>query len=68
MDFAEEMKGKNERYSWEYAEKLKDGAKELLDGIDIDTEIGQRVIRMIYGFVRRGFLESQSGRKGGATA
>lgn len=41
----------------EYAEKLKQGAKELIDKIGTDTEIEQRVVKLLYGFVRSGFLE-----------
>ena len=55
----------NEEQRKEYAEQLKSAAKELIDGIGTDSEFDQKVIKMIYGFVRRGFLESRA-EKGGA--
>lgn len=56
----------NENQGKEYAERLKSGAKELIDGIGTESEFEQEIIKMIYGFVRRGFLESRS-KKGSAT-
>lgn len=47
------------------ADRLKDGIKELLDGIDTDNDFGQRIINLIYGFTRSGFREYNAG-KGGA--
>lgn len=41
----------------EYAEQLKISAKELIDGIGVDNKRGRRIIKLIYGFVRSGFLE-----------
>lgn len=49
--------------SKEYAERLKQSTKELIDGIGTDTEDEQRIINLIYGFTRSGFLESRA-RKG----
>lgn len=51
--------------SKEYAERLKQSAKELLDGIGTDTEEEQRIVTLIYGLVYSGFMESKAG-KGGA--
>lgn len=52
--------------SKEYAEQLKSAAKELIDGIGTESEFEQRIIKMIYDFVRQGFLKSRT-EKGGAT-
>lgn len=52
----------NEEQGKEYAEQLKSSAKELIDGIGTDSEFEQKVIKMIYGFVLRGFLESRAAR------
>lgn len=49
----------------EETERLKAEAKELLDGIGTETKLEQKAIRMIYGFVRAGFLETRK-EKGGA--
>lgn len=49
----------------EYAEQLKLSAKELIDGIGTESERDQQIIKLIYGFVRRGFLESRA-EEGGA--
>lgn len=51
--------------SKEYAEQLKQSTKELIDGIGTDTETEQRIVSLIYGFVRSGFMESRA-EKGGA--
>ena len=48
----------------EYAEQLKLSSQELIDGIGTDSEIEQKVIKLIYGFVRSGFLECRA-QKGG---
>ena len=56
----------SEKQNKEYAEQLKVSAKELIDDIGTDSEFEQKVIKMIYGFVRRGFLESRAGKGGGA--
>ncbi|MBD5489286.1 MAG: hypothetical protein HDR13_10940 [Lachnospiraceae bacterium] len=55
----------NEEQRKEYAEQLKAAAKEFIDGIGTDSESEQKVIKMIYGFVRKGFLETRA-EKGGA--
>ena len=49
--------------SKEYAERLKQSAKELLDGIGTDTEEEQRIVTLIYGLVRSGFMESRTGKR-----
>lgn len=46
----------------EYTEKLKESAKEFIDGIGTETEMEQRIVKLIYGFARSGFLESRAGR------
>lgn len=51
--------------SREHAEQLKQSTKELIDGIGTDTEIEQRIVSLIYGFVLSGFMESRA-EKGGA--
>lgn len=51
--------------SKEYTEQLKKSTKELIDGIGTDTEMEQRIIELIYGFVRNGYLKCRAG-KGGA--
>lgn len=51
----------------EYADALRDGTKDFLDRIDTDTEIGQRVIKLIYGFARSGLMQcGAEARKVGA--
>ena len=47
----------------EYAEKLKTAAKELIDGIGTESKREQEIIKLIYGFVRSGFLESRAERR-----
>lgn len=44
----------------EYAESLKSAAKEFIDGIGIESERDQQIIKLIYGFTRTGFLESRA--------
>lgn len=56
----------NGEQSKEYAEQLKQSAKELIDSIGTDTETEQKVISLIYGFVRSGFMEESRAEKGGA--
>lgn len=51
--------------SKEYAERLKQSAKELIDGIGTDTEEEQRTITIIYSFIRSGFMKSRSERRCG---
>ncbi len=48
--------------SKEYAECLKQSAKELLDCIGTNTEREQKIIELIYGFIRSGFMESRQGK------
>ena len=48
----------------EYAESLKSSAKELIDGIGTESERDLIIIKLIYGFVRTGFLESRADRGG----
>lgn len=55
----------NKEQNKDYVEQIKVSAKELIDGIGTDSEFEQKVIKMIYGFIRRGFLESRP-KKGGA--
>ena len=43
--------------SKEYADSLKRGIKGLVDDIDTDTEIGQRIMTLIHGFTYSGYLE-----------
>lgn len=50
--------------SKEYAEQLKKSAKELIDSIGTDTEEEQRIVTLIYGFIRSGFMESRVGKGG----
>jgi hypothetical protein len=45
---------------------LKSSAKELIDGIGTESERDLRIIKLIYGFVRTGFLESRADRGGAA--
>lgn len=49
----------------EHTKQLKESAKELLDGIGIDTPLEQKLISMIYGFVYGCFKNNQR-EKGGA--
>ena len=50
--------------SKEYAEQLKKSAKELIDSIGTDTEEEQRIVTLMYGFIRSGFMESRAGKGG----
>ena len=52
-----------EKQKKEYADTLKDGAKELLDCIGTDDELGQSIVKLIYCFTRSGFKEYGAGRK-----
>ncbi len=56
----------DKRQRREYAENLKSSAKELVDGIGTESERDLRIIKLIYGFVRTGFLESRADRGGAA--
>lgn len=53
------MNGEQEK---EYAEQLKLSAKELIDGISTDSKRDQKIIKLIYGFVRAGFLECRAAK------
>lgn len=54
--------GMSEKQGKEYAERLKSEAKEFIDGIGTESEYDQRIIKLIYGFARRGFRESRASR------
>lgn len=56
----------NKAQNKEYFERLKSEAKEFIDGIGTDSEFEQKAIKMIYSFVRRGFLESRADKGGAA--
>ncbi len=49
-----------------YAEQLKASTKELIDGIGTDSEFEIKAIKLIYGFVRRGFLKCKEKKEGAA--
>lgn len=55
-------KEQSKKQSKEYAEQLKQGAKELIDGIGTDTEEERKILKLIYGFARSGFLECRAGK------
>ena len=55
----------NKKQNKEYAERLKVSAKEFIDGIGTDSEFEQKIIKMVYGYVRAAFRESRA-EKGGA--
>lgn len=50
--------------SKECAELLKSETKKLIDSIGTENELDQRIIKLIYGFARTGFLESIAGKVG----
>lgn len=50
----------------EYFEHLKSSAKEFIDGVGTESERDQRIIKLLYGFARSGFLESRA-QKGGVS-
>lgn len=54
-------KEQDKEHDKEYAEQLKQSAKELIDGIGTDTEEEQRLVKFIYGFIRSSFLKSRAG-------
>lgn len=54
----------SEKQEKEYAEQLKITAKELVDGISTDSKHDQKIIKLIYGFVRAGFLECRAAKVG----
>ena len=49
----------------EYADSLKKGIKELVDSIRVDNEQDLEVLKLVYGFVRAGFLENRAGKQFG---
>lgn len=49
----------------EYADSLKRGIKELVDGIRVDNGRDLEVLKLVYGFARAGFLENRAGRQSG---
>ena len=48
----------NKEQNKEYAEQLKLSSKEFIDGIGTESERDQKIIKLIYGLVSCGFLES----------
>lgn len=46
----------------EYADSMKKGIKELIDGIRVDNEQDLEVLKLAYGFVRAGFRENGAGK------
>ncbi len=46
----------------EYIEQLKLSAKELIGGIGTDNKYGRKIIKLIYGFFRSGFLEYKASK------
>lgn len=50
--------------SKEYADNLKNDIKEYVDKIDTSSSLGQKVIKLIYGFVKSGFKECVAGKGG----
>lgn len=50
----------NKKQERKYAERLKSEAKKYIDGIGTESERDRQIIYMIYGFVRRSFLESNA--------
>lgn len=49
----------------EYADWLRKSIRDFVDGIDESTEKGTRILYLVYGFARAGFLENKA-EKGGA--
>lgn len=47
----------------EYADSVKKGIKELVDGIRVENGQDARILKLIYEFVRAGFLESRTGKR-----
>lgn len=50
--------------SKECTEFLKSETKKLIDSIGTESELDQRIIKLIYGFARAGFLESRADKVG----
>lgn len=47
----------------EYADSLKKGIKELVDGIRVDNEQDLKILKLVYGFVHAGFRENRAGKR-----
>lgn len=47
----------------EYADSLKKGIKELVDGIRVDNEQDLEALKLAYGFVCAGFRENRAGKE-----
>ena len=45
----------------EYADSMKKGIKELVDGIRVDNEQDLEVLKLVYGFVRARFRKNRAG-------
>ena len=50
---------KQEKSGVSYTDDMKSEIKNMVDGIDADSTIGASGLKMIYGFVKRCFLESK---------
>lgn len=48
----------------ECTEFLKSETKKLIDSIGTESELDQRIIKLIHGFARAGFLESRAYKVG----
>jgi hypothetical protein len=46
----------------EYADSLKKGIKELVDGIRADNEQDLEVLKLVYGVAHAGFRENRAGK------
>ena len=46
----------------EYADSMKKGIKELVDGTSVDNEQDLKILKLVYGFARAGFRESRAGK------
>ena len=46
----------------EYADSLKKGIKELVDGIRVDNEQDLEVLKLVYGVAHAGFRENRAGK------
>ena len=46
----------------EYADSMKKGIKELVDGTRVDNGQDLEVLKLAYGFVRAGFRENRAGK------
>lgn len=48
----------------EYTDYLKKATKELVDLIDTDTEDCVKILELLYGYARAGFLENRAAKVG----